>query len=154
MDCQATSFLSFTQCDPTSGIDPICRPATVTDSVSCAAKRLAPPERQDLVIQVLAGTETVSELARQHEVSRKFLYPQVHTAEEAEAFTPSSRPDNVLFYLPVTKTWLRQLVLALVSGPARILGKYDKIGRVAPGAVCWYTWLSVITTRCLPESLR
>jgi len=65
---------------------------------------------------VLAGTETVSELARQHEVSRKFLYRQVHTAEEAlnEAFTPSSRPDDVLFYLPVTKAWLRQLVLALV----------------------------------------
>ena len=116
MDCQATSFVSVTQCDPTSGIDPVCWPATVTDDVSCAAKRLAPQERQDLVIQVLAGTETVSELARQHEVSRKFLYRQVHAAEEAlsEAFTPSSRPDDVLFYLPVTKAWLRQLVLALV----------------------------------------
>ena len=55
-------------------------------------------------------------LARQHEVSRKFLYQQVHTAEKAlsEAFAPSSRPDDVLFYLPVTKAWLRQLVLALV----------------------------------------
>ena len=69
-----------------------------------------------MAIQVLAGTETVSELARQHEVSRKFLYQQVHTAEEAlsEAFAPSSRPDDVLFYLPVTKAWLRQLVLGLV----------------------------------------
>jgi len=69
-----------------------------------------------LAIQVLAGTETVSQLARQHEVSRKFLYQQVHTAEKAlsEAFPPSSRPDDVLFYLPVTKAWLRQLVLALV----------------------------------------
>jgi hypothetical protein len=65
---------------------------------------------------VLAGTETVSELARQHEVSRKFLYQQAHTAEEAlsQAFAPSPPPDNVLFYLPVTKAWLRQLVLALV----------------------------------------
>ena len=24
MDCQATSFVSVTQCDPTSGTDPIC----------------------------------------------------------------------------------------------------------------------------------
>ena len=73
-------------------------------------------QRQGLAIQVLAGTETVSELARQHEVSRKFLDQQVHTAEKAlsEAFAPSSRPDDVLFYLPVTKAWLRQLVLALV----------------------------------------
>ena len=69
-----------------------------------------------MAIQVLAGTETVSELARQHEVSRKFLYQQVHTAEKAlsAAFALSSRPDDVLFYLPVTKAWLRQLVLALV----------------------------------------
>src|SRR5271165_7229015 len=90
MDCQATSFVSVTQCDPTSGIDPICWPATVTDDVSCAAKRLAPQERRDLAIQVLAGTETVSELARYHEVSRKFLYQQVHTAEQAlsQAFAP------------------------------------------------------------------
>ena len=48
----------------------------LADDVSCAALRLAPQERQDLAIQVLAGTETVSELARQHEVSRKFLYQQ------------------------------------------------------------------------------
>jgi hypothetical protein len=55
-------------------------------------------------------------LAQEHGVSRKFLYQQVHTAEEAlnEAFAPSSKPDDVLFYLPVTKAWLRQLVLALV----------------------------------------
>src|SRR5271157_949179 len=117
MDCQATSFVSVTQCDPTSGIDPICWPATVTDDVSCAAKQLAPQGRQDLAIQVLARTETVSELARQHEVSRKFLYQQVHTAEQAlsQAFAPPPTPsDKVLFYLPVTKAWLRQLVLGLV----------------------------------------
>src|SRR5271166_1268638 len=117
MDCQATSFVAVTQCDPTSGIDPICWPATVTDDVSCAAKQLAPQGRQDLAIQVLAGTETVSELARQHEVSRKFLYQQVHTAEQAlsQAFAPPpTPPDKVLFYLPVTKAWLRQLVLGLV----------------------------------------
>ena len=32
----------------------------------------------------------------------------------SEAFAPSRRPDDVLFYLPVTKAWLRQLVLGLV----------------------------------------
>src|SRR5208282_4321133 len=71
------------------------RPLRIYVGVSCPAKRLLPQQRQDLAIQVLAGTETVSELARQHEVSRKFLYQQVHTAEEAlsEAFAPSSRPD-------------------------------------------------------------
>ena len=115
MDCQATSHFSASQCDFPSITGPIS-PAPIYVGVSCPAKRLLPQQRQDLAIQVLARTETVSELARQHEVSRKFLYQQVHTAEKvlSEAFAPSSRPDDVLFYLPVTKAWLRQLVLALV----------------------------------------
>jgi len=81
MDCQATSFVSVTQCDPTSATDPVCLPATSTADVSCPAKQLLPQQRQGLAIQVLAGADTVSELAREHEVSRKFLYHQVHTAE-------------------------------------------------------------------------
>ena len=115
MDCQATSHFSASQCDFPSITGPIS-PAPIYVGVSCPAKRLLPQQRQDLAIQVLARTETVSELARQHEVSRKFLHQQVHTAEKvlSEAFAPSSRPDDVLFYLPVTKAWLRQLVLALV----------------------------------------
>ena len=65
------------------------------------------------------GRKRSPSLARHHEVSRKFLYQQVHTAEKtlSEAFAPSRRPDDVLFYLPVTKAWLRQLVLGLVSIP-------------------------------------
>ena len=115
MDCQATSHFSVSQCDSPSITGPIS-PAPIDVGVSCPAKRLLPQQRRDLAIQVLARTETVSELARQHEVSRKFLYQQVHTAEEAlsEAFAHSSKPDDVLFYLPVTKAWLRQLVLGLV----------------------------------------
>src|SRR5208282_2326406 len=115
MDCQATSHFSVSQCDFPSITGPIS-PAPIYVGVSCPAKRLLPQQRQDLAIQVLARTETVSELARQHEVSRKFLYQQVHTAEKAlsEAFAPSSKSDDVLFYLPVTKAWLRQLVLGLV----------------------------------------
>jgi hypothetical protein len=114
MDCQATSFVSVTQSDPTSATDPIGGFATVTADVSCPAKQLLPQQRQDLAIQVLAGAETVSDLAREHEVSRKFLYHQVHTAEQAlnQAFTPPPTPaDKILFYLPVTKAWLRQLIL-------------------------------------------
>src|SRR5208282_680700 len=58
---------------------------------SCPAKRLLPQQRQDLAIQVLAGTETVSELARQHEVSRKLLYQQL----PGEPGLPSHRnPDQ------------------------------------------------------------
>src|SRR4029077_21232636 len=115
-DCQATSFVSVTQSDPSSATDPFCSPAPVTANVSWPAQQLDPHQRQDLAIPVLAGSDTVSDLARQHQVSRKFLYQQVHTAEEAldDAFAPSRRPDDVLFSLPVSQAWLRQLVLALV----------------------------------------
>ena len=114
MDCQATSFVPVTQSDPTSATDPVCPPATATADVSCPAKQLLPQQRQDLAIQVLAGAETVSELAREHEVSRKFVYQQVDTAGQAlnQAFDPPPTPSGkVLYYLPVTKEWLRQLVL-------------------------------------------
>jgi len=44
-------------------------------------------------------------LAREHEVSRKFLYQQAHTAEAAltQAFGPDPKNQDVLFRLPVTK---------------------------------------------------
>jgi len=106
MDCQATSSPCLTQSDLTP----------VPDPVSWPAQRLLPAQRQNLAVQVLAGTHPVAELARQHQVSRKFLYQQADTATHAltHAFDPAPAADDVLFYLPVTKTWLRQLVLALV----------------------------------------
>lgn len=109
MDAQTTFSCSLTQSD----LGPL---AELPSLPPWPAQKLLPQERRDLAVQVLAGAQPVSDLAREHEVSRKFLYQQAHTAEEAlsEAFAPSSRPDDVLFYLPVTKTWLRQLVLALV----------------------------------------
>ena len=92
------------------------RRAVATGPLTCPAKQLQPDQRQGLAIQVLAGIATVSGLAREHEVSRKFVSHQVHTAQQAlqHAFEPPSPRDDVLFYLPVTKAWLRQLVLALV----------------------------------------
>ncbi len=110
MDAQTTFSFSFTQSDAGG---PAPQPPSVAH---WAAQRLLPQQRRNLAIQVLAGAQAVSDLAREHQVSRKFLYRQADTAEEAlnEAFAPSSRSHDVLFYLPVTKTWLRQLVLALV----------------------------------------
>jgi hypothetical protein len=82
----------------------------------CAAHRLSPPQRQALAISVLEGSASVSALSRDQGVSRKFLYQQAHKAQGAleEAFAPSPEDGEVLFWLPVTKAWLRQLVLALV----------------------------------------
>ena len=81
-----------------------------------AASRLGPLERKNLSLEVLARTEPVSYLAQNYKVSRKFLYQQAAKASDAldEAFTPSTDQDEVLFCLPVTKDWIRQLVLALI----------------------------------------
>src|SRR3954451_3759120 len=109
MDAQATFSCSFTQSDLGPVAEPLCLP-------HWPAQRLLPQQRQDMAVQVLAGAQAVSDLAREHEVSRKFLYHQADTAREAlsQAFHPQVKDQEVLFYLPVTKAWLRQLVLALV----------------------------------------
>jgi hypothetical protein len=103
---QTTSLTSATQSDRV--------PATV--SRPGPARQLPPQQRQDLALQILAGSQPVAQLARQHQVSRKFLYQQADTAQLAleHAFDPPRPDEEVLFHLPVTKSWLRQLVLALV----------------------------------------
>ena len=83
----------------------------------CAAQQLTADQRQGLAVQALARTQSISQLARDHQVSRKFVYQQTATARQGlqEAFAPDQAADeDVLFYLPVTKAWLRQLVLGLV----------------------------------------
>jgi len=109
MDAQATFSCSFTQSD----LGPVVE---LPSLAHWPAQRLLPEERRDLAIQVLAGAQPVSDLAREHEVSRKFLYQQAQTAQDAltRAFDPEPKTEKVLFHLPVTKAWLRQLVLALV----------------------------------------
>jgi hypothetical protein len=80
------------------------------------AASLPPAARKTLAIEVLAKTQPVSHIAAQQQVSRKFLYQQGQKASEALDATFNSATDEpeVLFYLPITKTWLWQLILALV----------------------------------------
>jgi hypothetical protein len=103
---QTTSFLAATQSDP----------VPTAASRPCPAQQLPPKQRQDLALQVLAGSQPVAHLAREHQVSRKFLYQQADTAQLAldHAFDPPQPAEPVLFHLPVTRSWLHQLVLALV----------------------------------------
>src|SRR5262249_17828543 len=113
---QATLSAPVTQCDPTSVPSPFDWPTPTKGSISCPAKQMAPRQRQALSIEAIAGVETISELAREHQVSRKFVYQQIETAEQAlqHAFAPDAPRNEVLFQLPVTKKWIEQLVLGLV----------------------------------------
>jgi hypothetical protein len=97
---------------------PAAAPWPLPVPAPCPAKALPPRERQRLALAVLAGTESVTRLAEQAQVSRQFVYEQVALAQQAldDAFAPASQPpqERVLFYLPVTKSWLKQLTLALI----------------------------------------
>src|SRR3954451_451285 len=83
--------------------------------VGAAVRPLPESDRKDLAIQALAGSETISDLAAQHGVSRKFVYQQAHKARTAldEVFSPTVRDDEVLFELAVTGVWLRQVIVGL-----------------------------------------
>ena len=95
---------------------PQADPLPVAVAPACPAQQLPPEQRQELALQVLAGSQPVAQLARQHQVSRQFLYRQADTAQLAleQAFDPPPSAEEVLFHLPVTQSWLRQLILALV----------------------------------------
>jgi hypothetical protein len=88
----------------------------VSQNGACAAKGLGAEQRQQLAVQAMAGSAPVTQIAVANQVSRKFVYQQVNKAERAlgEAFDPQrGNDDEVLFYVPVTDAWLRQLVLSL-----------------------------------------
>jgi hypothetical protein len=79
------------------------------------ARAISPPARQQLALDALQG-QSITELAARHQVSRKFVYQQRHKALDALDHTFAPTPDDppgLLFWLPVTKPWLRQLVLGL-----------------------------------------
>jgi hypothetical protein len=95
------------------------------------AATLAGPTRQQLALDALAGVP-ISQIASEQQVSRKFVYQQLHQAQDAleNAFAPPpDQPPQLLFWLPVTRPWLRQLVLGLtlichssVRGVCELLG--------------------------------
>lgn len=79
------------------------------------ASLIPPHQRQDIALGLLTG-DNLSSKALELDVSRKFLHLQKNLADDAlySAFHKPPPSDDVLFYLPVTKAWLHQLVLALV----------------------------------------
>ncbi len=100
----------------------VCYPTPAVLSIQqaipngCPAKALPPSQRRQIGLEALAQTRTVTEVADEFDTSRKFVYQQVAIADRAldDAFAPQTTDDSVLFCLPVTKQWLRQLVLGLV----------------------------------------
>jgi len=81
------------------------------------AHLLKPSTRLKIALQAIGGNVSISDLAARHNVSRKFIYKQRNQALSgiAKIFEEQSFSDEkVLFYIPVTKKWLIQVVLALL----------------------------------------
>jgi hypothetical protein len=89
-----------------------------TLKVSHAAQSLNSFKRQEIGIRAIGGNTPISHVASHYGVSRKFVYQQKEKARNgiAQAFDKSSfdESEKVLFYIPVTKKWLLQVLLALI----------------------------------------
>jgi hypothetical protein len=86
------------------------------NSPSSIAATLRPEARQKIAIEALSQTKPITHLAKEYQVSRKFVRIQRQKAKVAldESFEASIPDDPVLFTLPVTKSWLFQLIVSLV----------------------------------------
>ena len=80
------------------------------------AKQLDPINRQKIAILALSPDQNISQISRQYNTSRKFIYAQKEKASDAlnEVFSGEVGDSKVLFYIPVTKEWLQQSVMSLI----------------------------------------
>lgn len=85
--------------------------------ISHPAKQMTALQKKNVALQVINNKFSVSDIAKKHNVSRKFVHSQKDKAITAldKAFDETLTDDSqVLFYLPVTKAWIEQLVLCLM----------------------------------------
>jgi len=81
------------------------------------AKQMNTTGRKQLALASIQKSRRLTELAEENKVSRKFIYQQQNKALAAvnDAFAPPKKEqEKILFYLPVTFSWLCQLILCLV----------------------------------------
>ncbi len=88
-----------------------------TNVIAHPAKQMGNQQRKKVALKAISNETTVTDIAKQHEVSRQFVTRQKNKAVAAvdQAFDEAHTDENkVLFYLPITKAWIEQLVLCLM----------------------------------------
>ena len=95
--------------------------AAVKQAPSYSAKEMNIKQKKTIALQTIRRTHSITDIAKENKVSRKFIYKQNDKATQAiddvfkEPETENEKKnEKVLFYLPVTKSWLIQLVLCLL----------------------------------------
>ena len=81
-----------------------------------SARELPAEQRKQLALKIIRNDRPVTQVSKDENVSRKFLYKQQEIALSGvdQAFEKTEPKDIVLCNIPVTKDWLRQSVLALI----------------------------------------
>ena len=83
----------------------------------CPAKKMTNQQKKNIALQVISNKSTVTKIADQGNVSRKFVYLQTNKMSAAidHAFQETcSAANDVIFNLPVTKKWIEQFSLCLM----------------------------------------
>ena len=83
---------------------------------SSIAANLKPEQRKQLFIEMQSSSQTVTAIANREGVSRKFLYQQQQKGNQAleKGFNQPKDESEILYWLPVTKKWIFQVILALI----------------------------------------
>jgi hypothetical protein len=95
----------------------------------------------------LAGERSITQLAHDHGVSRKFVYQQAAQGAAAldECFAQSRAEEEVLFTLPVTRQWLEAFILELVlNGHSPMRGVQQILADLLPATVSLGTIHNVV----------
>lgn len=81
-----------------------------------SAKNISDDVRKNIAINAINNKQPITKIAKDNNVSRDFVYTQKHKAVDVieKEFIKQEKDKNVLFYLPVTKDWLHQVVLCLL----------------------------------------
>ena len=87
----------------------------MTQNLSIAAK-LNPEQRKKLFLEMQSSAQTISAIANREGVSRKFLHQQRKKGYQAleKEFNPPKEESDILYWMPVTKKWIFQVILALI----------------------------------------
>jgi hypothetical protein len=90
----------------------------LASAITFPAKAMTASERKKLALQAISKQKSLSDVANDNQVSRKFIYYQKNKMLDAinQVFNDDkvSSNDEVLFHLPVTNNRLKQFVTSLV----------------------------------------
>lgn len=89
--------------------------STAAILTSYPAKSMSNADKKSLAIKAMTGEQTISSIANDHQVSRKFVSEQKQKILIAanEAFDRTADDNKVLYQIPVTKNWIKQCVISL-----------------------------------------